>query len=205
MSHPKNNLSPDIKIAGILTPLSAIRGRNDIGIGDTESLVEMAEWAAKKGFRVIQILPVNETGSDHSPYNIISSIAYEPVTLATNPEWLPDITPKEYEAITRAHDVSALREGPVRYALVATLKRELLEAGYNNLLRPKGEKTRKREFADFQTQESEWLRDYALFRALMAWNDDDEVVTNWPIEHRTPEAAMEWMGLLSAKDLAKFE
>ena len=205
MSHPKNNLSPDIKIAGILTPLSAIRGRNDIGIGDTESLVEMAEWAAKKGFRVIQILPVNETGSDHSPYNIISSIAYEPVTLATNSEWLPDITPKEYEAITRAHDVSALREGPVRYAPVAALKRELLEAGYNNLLRPKGEKTRKREFADFQTQESEWLRDYALFRALMAWNDDDEVVTNWPIEHRTPEAAMEWMGLLSAKDLAKFE
>jgi 4-alpha-glucanotransferase len=205
MSHPRNKLSPDNRIAGILTPLSAVRGRNDIGIGDTESLVELAEWAAKKGFRVIQILPVNETGSDHSPYNIISSIAYEPVTLATNPEWLPDITAKEYDQMTLAHGVAELRVGPVSYAAVAALKRELLETGYKNLNRPKGCKARRKELADFQTLECEWLRDYAIFRALMSWNGDDEVVTNWPLEHRSPKAAKEWMGLLSAKDLAAFE
>jgi len=205
MSHPRNNLSPDNRIAGILTPLSAVRGRNDIGIGDTESLVELAEWAAKKGFRVIQILPVNETGSDHSPYNIISSIAYEPITLATNPEWLPDITVKEYEQMTQAHCVAELKQGPVSYAAVAALKRELLEAGYKNLNRPKGDKARRREFGDFQTQESEWLHDYAIFRALMSWNGDDEVVTNWPLEHRSPEAAKEWMGQLSAQEMAALD
>lgn len=148
---------------------------------------------------------MNETGSDHSPYNIISSIAYEPITLATNPEWLPDITAKEYEQMTQAHSVAELKQGPVRYAAVAALKRELLEAGYKNLSCPKGDKARRKEFGDFETQESEWLHDYAIFRALMSWNGDDEVVTNWPLEHRSPEAAKEWMDQLSAQDMATLD
>ena len=185
----ENLLSPDQKIAGILTPLSAIRGRHDIGIGDTETLVELAEWASKKGFRLIQILPVNETGNDNSPYNLISSIAYEPCTLAVNPRWLPDLTEADFKKITKAHGVDSLREGKVKYAKVKALKHELLAAAFRNFQKAKG--ARVRQFEKFCEEESEWLENYAIFRALGAWNDNDEVFTNWPAEHQNPAAANE--------------
>jgi 4-alpha-glucanotransferase len=170
-------LSLEQKIGGILTPVSAIRGANDVGIGDTETLVELAAWASEKGFRLIQILPVNETGSDHSPYNIISSIAYEPVTLSVSPQWLPDITEKDFSRVTEKYDVAALREGPVRYGAVKELKRELLALGHKNFRSVKGSRARRAEFEAFQQAESEWLESYAFFRALIAWNNNDEVTS----------------------------
>ena len=61
-------LNPENKIAGILAPSFAIRGENDLGIGDTEALKELITWAAQRGLSMVQILPINETGSDSSPY-----------------------------------------------------------------------------------------------------------------------------------------
>lgn len=196
--------SPEYKIGGILTPVSAIRGANDVGIGDTETLVELAAWASRAGFRLVQILPVNETGSDSSPYNIISSIAYEPVTLSVSPHWLPDVSEKDFARVTRKHDVAALREGPVRYGAVKTLKRELLALGHKNFRAAKGNRVRAQEFEAFQSIESEWLEPYALFRALIAWNDNDEVTSNWPEEHRTQAAAHEWVSALDEKQAKLF-
>ena len=65
-------------VAGVLTPLFALRSENDFGCGDTGALRGFIEWAAAHGFRCVQLLPVNETGADHSPYNAISSVAIEP-------------------------------------------------------------------------------------------------------------------------------
>ena len=198
-------LSPDNKIAGILTPVSAIRGKNDIGIGDTESLVELAAWAAKKGFGLIQILPVNETGADHSPYNILSSIAYEPVTLSIRPEWLPDIDDAEFAAITKKHNAASLKDGPVRYAAVKAMKREALRTGFQNLRESKTARGRVRDFEKFLAEEQEWIADYVLFRALSVWNGGDEVVDNWPEEHRTAASAREWKESLDKRQRARLE
>ncbi|NBV34888.1 MAG: hypothetical protein EBR81_14140, partial [Proteobacteria bacterium] len=60
-------LSPEHKLAGILTPLFALRGANDLGVGDVAALRELVDWAADAGLGVVQLLPVNETGNDHSP------------------------------------------------------------------------------------------------------------------------------------------
>src|SRR6202011_3869086 len=74
-------LSPDQKLAGVLAPLFALRGQNDLGVGDVGALREFIDWSAEQGFRVVQLLPVNETGNDNSPYNAISSVALEPTTI----------------------------------------------------------------------------------------------------------------------------
>ncbi len=205
MDDPKSFLNPDTKIAGILAPLSAIRGSNDIGIGDTEALVELARWAAGKGFRLIQILPVNEPGSDHSPYNIISSMAIDPSTLSIRPEWLPDIGTAAMRAILKKHDVAALKSGPVCHAKVAALKHEVLAAAHRNLRGPRGDAKRVGEFEEFCEEEADWLHGYAVFRALCAWNGNTEVVSNWPVEHRSPIAATEWSATLPAGRRARFD
>jgi len=191
--------SPDKKIAGILAPLSALRGEMDLGIGDTASLVEFAGWAARKGFGLVQILPANETGSDHSPYNVISSMAFDPSTIATNPKWLPELSREAFEEITGKHDVPSLRKGGVKYSAVKALKHDLLETAFRVFRSRKADPIRLRAFAKFERDEADWLEPYTLFRTLMAWNGT-EVVTEWPEEHRHPGTAGEWTAGLPAAD-----
>src|SRR6478735_10289334 len=94
------HLAPDQKIAGLLAPLFALRSETDLGIGDVGALRDFIDWAADLGFRVVQLLPVNETGNDNSPYNAISSVALEPTTIEITPLALPDLSAPEIAEIT---------------------------------------------------------------------------------------------------------
>jgi len=195
--------TPDTKLAGILSPVSALRGQSDLGVGDTAALVEFAGWAASKGFGLVQILPVNESGSDHSPYNILSSMAYEPSTITTTPTWLPELSAEAFEEVCARHDLTALREGPVKYASVKALKNELLETAFRVFRSRKADRVRVRSFAKFESDQADWLESYSLFRALVAWNGS-EVTSGWPQEHWNPEAAQEWESRLPAADKKRF-
>src|ERR1700744_765142 len=95
-------LSPDHKLAGVLAPLFALRGQNDLGIGDLGALREFVDWSAEQGVRVVQLLPVNETGNDNSPYNAISSVALDSTTIEITPEALPDLSAEEIAEIQAA-------------------------------------------------------------------------------------------------------
>src|SRR5207302_11313510 len=86
------NLSPDKKMAGVLAPLFGLRSENDLGIGDVAVLREFIDWMAEIGFKLVQLLPINEMGHDNSPYNAISEIAIEPTTLYLAPSHPKDIT-----------------------------------------------------------------------------------------------------------------
>src|SRR5213592_1241963 len=92
------NLSPDKKIAGVLVPLFALRGENDLGIGDLGALRDFIDWIAEIGFTLVQLLPINETGADNSPYNAISAIAIEPATLYLAPNSPQDLTREDFDA-----------------------------------------------------------------------------------------------------------
>src|SRR6188768_2246627 len=109
------HLSPDQKLAGVLAPLFALRGQNDLGVGDVGALREFIDWSAEQGFRVVQLLPVNETGNDNSPYNAISSVALEPTTIEITPQALPDLSAPEIEELTAEVDLAVLSAGPVAY------------------------------------------------------------------------------------------
>lgn len=189
------HLSPDLPLAGILAPLFALRSEKDLGVGDTESLRQFAAWAAENGFRLVQLLPVNETGADNSPYNAISSLAIDPSTLALSPETLPDLTPEAYAAAAKGISLKGLREGPVRYAVVKPLKRRLLEAAFEHFMERewKHSTARARAFRKWTKEQAAWLAGYALFRLLMDQNGGSEMWDKWPQEQRTFEAAQSWL------------
>ena len=90
------NLSPEKKIAGVLVPLFALRGEDDLGIGDIGALREFIDWVAEIGFKLVQLLPINETGADNSPYNAISALAIEPTTLQLGPGFPEDLTRRRF-------------------------------------------------------------------------------------------------------------
>ncbi len=180
------NLSPDKPIAGLLAPLFALRSEDDLGIGDVGSLRQFVDWAASQGFGLIQLLPINETGNDNSPYNAISSVAIEPSTLVVSPEAIPDLdTAGKVET----------SKGSVDYPAVKKLKRALLEKAFHNFSKKHlGRGTvRAGKFRAFAREEAAWLESYAFFRALMDENGGSEAWDAWPEKQRTLQGAKEWL------------
>ncbi|MEI8234017.1 MAG: 4-alpha-glucanotransferase [Verrucomicrobiota bacterium] len=189
------HLSPDHPLAGILAPLFALRSENDLGIGDTDALRTFAAWAAENGFRLVQLLPVNETGADNSPYNAISSVAIDPCTLALSPEAVPDLTAEAYAAALAGVSLPALRAGPVQYRLVKPLKRRLLEAAFEGFMERewKRNSARCRKFRKWVKEQAAWLEGYALFRVMMDANGGSEQWDTWPEPQRTLAGARAWV------------
>jgi len=185
-------LSLENKIAGVLTPLFALRSEKGLGIGDVGTLREFIEWAREIGFRVVQLLPINEVGRDNSPYNAISAMAIEPTTLQLAPGLPAELTQEAFESVMANENLEALRHGPVKYDRVRKLKRDLLECAFNNFqLNPiPGRRTK---FDQFCARESSWLKPYSFFRVLMELNDENETWDEWELEHRDPKTAHAWL------------
>ncbi len=198
-------IDPEKKIAGLLVPLFALGGRHDLGVGDTEALSEVIEWAAGNNFRAVQILPVNETGGDHSPYNVLSAFALDPSTITTHPSWLPELTPAEYRRITEKRDLAALHSVPVNYREVKSLKRELLESAWKRFNKGDGRGGRAKLFSRFLDQHSFWLPDYTLYRVLLERNNKVEDLSRWPLGQRSATAAHAWLAGLPAKERGEIE
>jgi len=186
------NLSPEKKIAGVLVPLFALRGEDDLGIGDTGALREFIDWAAEIGFKLVQLLPINEIGADNSPYNAISALAIEPTTLQLGANAPPELTRAEFDAVLAEVDLEKLRRGGVNYRQVKKLKRRLLEQAFANFSARAGE-DRKSGFRKFCQDEAAWLHDYAFFRVLMEQNDDNAAWNRWPAQHQSMERARTWL------------
>src|SRR6476661_7513405 len=186
------NLSPENKIAGVLAPLFALRSQHGLGIGDVETLREFIEWAREIGFRVVQLLPINETGADNSPYNAISAMAIEPTTLHLAPGLPEDLTRDDFEAALAQVDLPSLRRGRVKYRQVKELKQRILEKAFANFSARAGEK-RQSEFKGFCEEQSSWLRDYALFRVLVEDQNGNAAWDQWPPQHQTIESARNWL------------
>jgi len=108
---PVLTITPDIRIAGVLAPLFALRSKRDLGVGDLGCLRELVDWAADTGFRLVQLLPINETGADNSPYMAVSSAAIEPTTIEIAPERVPGLTQEVIDEVLAKIDLTQLRKG----------------------------------------------------------------------------------------------
>jgi 4-alpha-glucanotransferase len=186
------NLSPEKKIAGVLVPLFALRREDDLGIGDLGALREFIDWIAEIGFTLVQLLPINETGADNSPYNAISSMAIEPTTLHLAPGSPEDLTRNDFADALSDTDVASLRRGRVKYRQVKELKQRILEKAFANFT-ARADQNRQSEFKKFCEEQSSWLHDYALFRVLVEENKGSVAWDQWPPQHQTIESARNWL------------
>lgn len=195
-------LTPDRPLAGVLAPLFALRGEDDLGIGDVGALREFVDWAAHHGIGVVQILPVNETGNDNSPYNAISSVALDPPTIEITPAAVPELSAGDIAAITGGVELMHLRGGPVHYPAVKALKLRLLEKAFANFTARSLKKNdkRARAFRAFRKEEAAWIESYAIFRTLIEVNGGTERWDHWPAAQRSLAATAKWLkGLAAAK------
>ena len=197
------NLSPENKIAGILTPLFALRSEKGLGIGDVATLREFIVWAREIGFGVVQLLPINEVGRDNSPYNAISAMAIEPMTLHLAPGSPEELSREAFESAMANENLVALRRGPVKYEGVRKLKGELLERAFKNF-QLNATADRQSVFEQFCERESNWLKQYSFFRVLMELNRESETWDEWKREHRDPQTARSWLAEQSTEMRTQF-
>lgn len=197
-----NTPHPDHKAAGTLAPLFSLRGSEDLGIGDIGALRELITWAAGKGLSFIQMLPINQTGSDHSPYNLLSSMAIEPLTLSCHPADLPGLDHALYARVA-ASAIGRL-DGPVDYPAVTARKFQLFRSAAAAFFKSK-KSAKHREFAAFVESEEDWLEPHALHQALIARHGGSEVGNDWPEEHRCYDKAAQWAESLDEADSASLE
>ena len=180
---------------GVLLPVFSLRRGNDLGIGDTLALRSAVDWAAEYHVGFLQLLPINETGADSSPYNAISSVALDPVLICM--DLIPGIDPAEIKARDRGSDQLEL----VDYAAVGAAKWELLEIGYRAFGQ---EQLGGAAFEEFCEAEKDWLKPYAKYRWLMD-HAGTEKWDDWSEQYNTAEKAEGFIAQQSeAEDRLRF-
>jgi 4-alpha-glucanotransferase len=160
MVYPKDKR----RISGLAAPLSALWTEGSLGIGEFADLPALGRLCRASGLEIIQILPVNDTGSHSSPYFALSAFALNPVyarlsdfpeaaackQLADDPRFAPG------------------KGGSVRYGDAVRLKEDGLRLMYASN-RPSIVWS---EQLERWIKANPWSRAYAAFKALKAENGD---------------------------------
>ena len=190
------------KIAGVLIPVFALRRVGDLGIGDTMAVSQALEFCAHNSLSVLQVLPINETGGDNSPYGAISSVALEPVLLTVEPDSIPGLDAKDYEWIVDQSGTKEDDNGYVKYHIVKKLKLDLLRSAWTNFKTKMSSEFSEdwETFAQFEKDHESWLPFYTLFRTFIDVHGGNACWTQWPKEHQTVAGAKAWVKASNIKD-----
>jgi len=181
----------EMKTTGLLIPAFSTRRRGDLGIGDTLGMTDWIDWAAEYGIGFLQLLPVNENGTDESPYSGISSIALDPIYLAFDPPEIPFITRSEIDTASASLGPH-LKSHLINYPAVRAAKQQMLEISFARFTAEPGPED-KAGFAAFRKQNSDWLPDYCLFKLLIEINGPGLTWDQWPEESSCPGSARKYV------------
>jgi 4-alpha-glucanotransferase len=180
--------------AGLLLPLFSIASSRAWGIGEIPDLVPLARWLCSAGQRFVQLLPINEMPpGETSPYSALSAMAIDPQFIALAD--VEDFAALGGEASLSREERAALdgarASAQVHYAAVRSLKAAALRRSFTHFFEREWAfgSVRAAALRAYLDEESWWLADYALFRALHA-RFDERAWTDWPaaLRDRRPDA-----------------
>ncbi|HVN30142.1 MAG TPA: 4-alpha-glucanotransferase [Candidatus Binataceae bacterium] len=162
--------------AGILIPLFSLRSAEDLGRGEIMHMKAMIDFAISLGHRVIQLLPLDETApSEASPYAALTLYALDPLYISAHE--LPGVGKT---ALRRAHKDAGDSSRRIARERYVAIKRELLERAFEAFA-SRARVRERRALDDFIAENSYWIHDYALFRALKD-HFDFRSWDEWPSE-----------------------
>jgi 4-alpha-glucanotransferase len=152
------------RLIGVVVPVGALRGKEGIGVGEFPDLVEFARLCKKMDVGLIQILPVNDTGYESSPYSALTAFGLNPIYLR-----ISDLAEaSEYKK--KLDEIGAKFEGRTRfpYYELVRAKMELLR----KIFRDSIEKIERDTMLSVWLQNNDWVKAYAVFRALKEANGE---------------------------------
>lgn len=138
---------------GVNIPLFSLHSQVSSGIGEFTDLIPLFPWLSQMGFDFIELLPLNDTGGDSSPYTCISAFALNPIHLGIaalpHREGIPlPVIPCENR---------------VNYPLVREQKERFLRAYFQKHF---SHIKTSEDYRQFLEREAFWLDAYALFKSI---------------------------------------
>lgn len=152
-----------IKKHGVNVPIFSLRTKLSGGIGEYPDLIPLIDWLKAQGFSMLQLLPINDSGLDPSPYNALSAFALNPLYLRLEGFSEPRLNSLERIPYSAIHE---LKERYFREKILPHFKADL-------------------EYEQF-VETHTWLSTYAKFKALKTRYHDLNW-TDWPSNVVTEE------------------
>lgn len=151
------------KGAGASVPVFSLRTENGFGVGEFNDVLDFIDWAKSIGLKMIQLLPVNETITNHGwldsyPYKSISVYALHPIYL--NLAKLGTLNNKKILAEYQQHQLRLNREEKVLFPEVLQLKSKYFKIFFDQ------EKDSFFDLPDYKiffANNKDWLEPYAAF------------------------------------------
>ncbi|MCL2283977.1 MAG: 4-alpha-glucanotransferase [Fibromonadales bacterium] len=183
---------------GVVVPLFSLRSKESVGIGEFLDLIPFGQWAKRCGLDLIQLLPVNDTGEESSPYSARSAFALNPVYIRLQEiegaaEILGDEPAKQNKKFMKLPRIPYVEV--VRYkrsALRKIFEEKKKDILANNLFKK-------------WTEKNEWLRPYAEFCSLKAENSEASW-KEWQKKDKVKEGDIlfqEWMQWIAEEQFLK--
>ena len=180
--------------AGLLVPLFSMPSSRSWGIGEIADIPLMAAWLRGAHQDLLQLLPINEMAvGQTSPYSAMTAMAIDPIYISVH-------AMADFAAIGGEDAMggawknrleAARQSGPVDYPLARQVKDEALGAAFAHFRSQEWERSSARAdaFRDWVQDQSWWLEDYSLFRALHA-REQERSWLEWPeaLRRRVPSA-----------------
>jgi 4-alpha-glucanotransferase len=136
---------------GICLALSSLRSKTSCGIGEFLDLLPLIDWCKSVFFDCIQLLPLNDSGKDPSPYNPLSSCALDPIYLSLSELGI---------------DVTAFRElNSLEETCRSSVLTKKMEALYELFQKTFASVCKTKEYQTFLKENKSWLEPYAFFKA----------------------------------------
>ncbi len=172
---------PAYRASGLLLHVTSLPG--PYGIGDVgPAALSWIDRLAQAGQSWWQSLPLGPTGYGNSPYQSLSSFAGN--ELLISPDWLIE------DELLRPSDcqTGAFPQDQIDYNAVIAFKQKLIEKAWTNFSAGARADLRA-EYRQFLGEQTQWLEDYALFRALKT-KFNGAYYLEWPAEfvERDPAA-----------------
>ena len=176
---------------GFCIPLFSLHSKHSCGIGEFPDLLPIIDWCKEIGYDLIQLLPINDTGIESSPYSAMSAFALNPVHLGL--AHLPNADKHEELKEQLRKMQECCRSMRVDYKTLLPMRNRFLRSYYAL----EGEKTlQSPEFKAFRKKHT-WLDGYAVFKTLKEksgwkphakWDDElqkptDETIAKLCKEH----------------------
>ena len=164
MSSKTGSIKTANRLIGTVIPVGALRSEKSIGVGEFPDLAEFGALCAKMGIGLVQVLPVNDTGYQSSPYSALTAFGLHPLYMRISD--LPESTgfKADIEAIKRQFNDSAR----FPYEALLRAKMDLLRKIY----RASREKIAGSASLKAWIEANAWVKPYAVFRQLKEANSE---------------------------------
>jgi len=159
------------RLLGAAIPVGALRTKNGIGIGEFYDLCDFAVLCKKMKAGLIQILPVNDTGFESSPYASLSAFALHPLYLRI--EELDEFNKADTSIKKMIKTAREKFENKNRFSHYLVLKEKLniFRIIYKNN-KTEIEKNAKNGSLAGWIKQNSWVKEYAVYRRLKESNEE---------------------------------